>query len=714
MRIAFVSLMAGSPWAASEVLWGEAARRALAEGHEVLISTYRWSSRPIDIEDLERQGARWDLRPLHRWYRRSSFITRLKRTFEPLKSFNPDVICVSQGGTYDIARSGSPAVLRSTLRRLNKPYLILCHCEQPQPPRRNLQAARQVFRHAAIVGMVAEKVRKVTEAHLGMPLPNTKIFHNPVNLKRIESLPWPVGPLRLAFVGRLDPVKNLSSLIEALATEAWRKRDWTLSVYGAGPERDLLEQQVQRASLRDRIDFKGFVQDIDGVWREHHALVMPSRFEGVPLAMIEAMLCGRPVVATDIGGIADWLQEGRNGFLIAKPTPGHIGDALERLWANRDRLEQLGRYAHEFTLTTRDPDPAGTLLGWLESTAATQAATSKHRESRAQPIVSVAAGARRPRVSVMIPTYEPQQFLIDTVKSVLAQDLGAEQMQIAVVDDGSVNRRAISLLQDIVPTDRIEFHEHPQNLGLGGNWNRAIALARGEFVHILHQDDVVLPGFYRQLLAGMQRSPRIGMAFCRHVFVDDSDRIDRISHRERWRSGILRNWLERIGTAQRIQCPAALVRREAYENLGGFRADLRYALDWEMWVRIAAHYDVWYEPEVLAHYRRHASTESARLEAAGYTTVDMMMAIEMLSMHVPDARRAAIRQRAYRRLVRSHLKRALKLLHAGSPQLAIRQIDGARAASERLSEDIAKRWMESRLLRVEAKAVDDFAYTSEL
>lgn len=712
MRIAFVSLMAGSPWAASEVLWGEAAQRALEAGHEVLVSTYRWSIRPRSIEDLERGGAHSDLRPLHRWYRRSSLFTRLKRTFQPLKSFKPDVICVSQGGTYDIARSGSAAVLRSTLRRLNTPYMILCHCEQPAPPRRNLHAARQVFRHAAIVGMVADKVRKVSEAHLGMPITNARIFHNPVNLKRIERLPWPAsGALRLAFVGRLEPVKNLGALIEALATGPWRTRDWSLSVYGAGPDRQNLEQQVQQAALQDRIVFKGYVQDIDGVWAEHHALVMPSRFEGVPLAMIEAMLCGRPVVATDIGGIADWLQEGRNGFLIAKPTPEHIGDALERMWNQREQLEQVGRRAHEMTLATRDPDPAGTLLQWAESTAAAQQPSAKSPEARVQLIAPVATGPRRPKVSVMIPTYEPQAFLVETIKSVLAQDLGAEQMQIAVVDDGSKGNHARSLLEGMVPAGRIEFYEHEQNLGLGGNWNRAVALARGEFIHILHQDDAVRPGFYAQLLAGMQQSSRVGMSFCRHLFVDDCDRIERISHRERWRPGVLNGWLERIGTAQRIQCPAALVRREAYETLGGFRADLRYALDWEMWVRIAAHYEVWYEPEVLAHYRRHAGTESARLEAAGHTTADMLMAIEMLSEHFPETRRAAVKQRAYRRVVRSHLKRALKLMDSGSPQLAIKQIDSARIASDRVADGLSKRWMQSRLLRAEARAVDDFAYT---
>jgi glycosyltransferase involved in cell wall biosynthesis len=362
------------------------------------------------------------------------------------------------------------------------------------------------------------------------------------------------------------------------------------------------------------------------------------------------------------------------------------------------------------TLAMRDSEQAvGSLGGAAEAHAPAAAARSSAPADRLTIVAAqesrkpAPADARRPLVSIMIPTYEPQRFLIDAVRSVLAQDLGPELMQIAIVDDGSTQTRARSLLQGEVPMERLEFYEHSDNLGLAGNWNRAISLARGEFVHLLHQDDAVRPGFYTDLLAAMKTSERIGMAFCRHAFIDENDTVERISHRERRRPGVLRNWLERIGIAQRIQCPAALVRREAYEKLGGFRTDLRYALDWEMWVRIAAQYEVWYEPQVLAKYRRHASTESARLEAAGQTTADLIAAIEVLSTHFPGHARARLKQRAYRRLVRSHSRRALKLMRTGYPQLAAKQIESARTAAERLTGSLPNRWTRFRLGRAEFK-----------
>lgn len=700
MRIAFVSVMAGSPWAASEVLWAETAALALSEGHDVLVSTFDWPERPAAIRDLQRRGARLDLRPASRWYRRSALFTRLKRSFRALKQFKPDVICVSQGGTYDIARRGGNTILRSTLRRLGVPYVLLCHCEQPRPPERNAPRARSVFAGAAVVGMVADKLRPVSEMHLGVRIPNVRVFHNPVNLRKIECLPWPAqaSPLRLAFVARLDPVKNLAALIAVLAQEQWKARDWTLTVHGAGPERPMLEQQVRDAALRERIHFAGYATDIAAVWREHHVLVMPSRFEGVPLAMIEAMLCGRPVVATDVGGISEWIEEGRSGFLISAPTAQGIGDALERMWSHRGELETMGKYAHERTLAKRDSDPARTLLRWL-----TDATRVEGEAARQPPSPRIAPVRSQTRISVVIPTYEPGRFLQEALRSVLAQDPGREVMQIAIVDDGSTRSRARDLIGDAAPAGRIEIHEHDENLGLAGNWNRAIALARGEFIHILHQDDVVKPGFYERLIAGLDTNPNIGMAFCRHAYIDENNVLDRISHRERWQAGVLNDWLDRIASGQRIQCPSAIVRRSVYEKLGGFSPELIYALDWEMWVRIAAHYDVWYEPEVLAHYRRHSDAESARLEAAGAINADLMRAIDIFSNHARSHEPRPLARRAYRGLTRLQLRRAAKLLKSGMTDKSAALASCARLSLERLPDDLAKQWMSGRLERLELR-----------
>lgn len=378
MRLAFVSIMARSPWGACEALWIQTAQRALQLGHEVLVSVYRWDECPPAIKQLERAGASIDFRPRDHWSRRLAVVSRLRQTYKALEEFAPDAICVSQGGTYDIARGGSISELRDALTRMRAPYILLCHCEQPAPPHRRLRRAREAFANATIVGVLADRLRTLSELHLGIALPHARVFHNPVNLQQIAALPWPQDEsLRLAFVGRLDPVKNLKLLVDVLAQPAWLERDWTLTVCGVGPERDLVEQHP---TLKERIRFAGYVSDIAAMWAAHQVLVMPSQLEGVPLAMVEAMLCGRPAVATDIGGISEWLQEGRSGFLIKRATAADVSVTLERMWASRSQLASMGVRAHADALAKRDPDPAGTLHTWLEQAA--------HRAQRSEQVSS--------------------------------------------------------------------------------------------------------------------------------------------------------------------------------------------------------------------------------------------------------------------------------------------------------------------------------------
>jgi GT2 family glycosyltransferase len=267
------------------------------------------------------------------------------------------------------------------------------------------------------------------------------------------------------------------------------------------------------------------------------------------------------------------------------------------------------------------------------------------------------AGGERPRLSVVMPVYEPDRYLVEALRSVLSQDPGPELMQIAVVDDASPTSDVQALLQQATPPGRVEFYRTENNRGLSGNWNECLRVARGEIVHLLHQDDWVGNGFYNQLLPAFAADPSIGMAFCRHAFVDGENRVTRVSHRERWLPGAPVDWLHKISSHQRIQCASALVRRSVYEQLGGYRTDLHYALDWEMWVRIAAHHAVWYDPKVLAYYRRHENNETARLRNDGRLARDILNAIEIFAGYLPAGDREQLIGDAYGCYARRTLKR---------------------------------------------------------
>ena len=90
--------------------------------------------------------------------------------------------------------------------------------------------------------------------------------------------------------------------------------------------------------------FEGQTADLTSIWKEHHALVLPSRAEGLPLALVEAMMCGRPCVVTKVGGNAKVVEDGITGFLAA-PDEDSIDAALEEAWARRGELREMGQRA---------------------------------------------------------------------------------------------------------------------------------------------------------------------------------------------------------------------------------------------------------------------------------------------------------------------------------------------------------------------------------
>jgi glycosyltransferase involved in cell wall biosynthesis len=242
---------------------------------------------------------------------------------------------------------------------------------------------------------------------------------------------------------------------------------------------------------------------------------------------------------------------------------------------------------------------------------------------------------QRPLWSVMIPTFNCANYLRETLESVLVQDPGIESMQIEVVDDHSTQDDPAAVAAE-VGQGRVGFYRQPVNVGHVKNFQTCLERSRGQLIHILHGDDCVRDGFYRKLQQGFAEQPDIGAAFCRHLWMDEQSHWQRISALEQSESGVLSDWLAKIATGQRIQTPAIVVKREVYERLGGFDRRLLWAEDWEMWVRIAAHYPIWYEVEPLALYRVHSTSNSGRYLRTGENMQDFRRAIEVVRAYLPS------------------------------------------------------------------------------
>jgi len=118
--------------------------------------------------------------------------------------------------------------------------------------------------------------------------------------------------------------------------------------------------------LENKVELKGHCSDIKKVWQQNQLLLLTSRTEGLPLTIIEAMLCGRAVVTNNVGDSAVLIEDGKNGWVAESVTVQHISVAMEKAWQARAQWQQAGVAAYEKAITFVDDAPGKTFLKLLQ------------------------------------------------------------------------------------------------------------------------------------------------------------------------------------------------------------------------------------------------------------------------------------------------------------------------------------------------------------
>ncbi|MEX1238223.1 MAG: glycosyltransferase [Cyclobacteriaceae bacterium] len=256
-------------------------------------------------------------------------------------------------------------------------------------------------------------------------------------------------------------------------------------------------------------------------------------------------------------------------------------------------------------------------------------------------VAPLEAGIYRPLWSVMIPVYKCSVYLEQARGRVLDQEQGPERMQIEVVDDGSTDADVPALVARM-GHGRVRYFRQPENVGSLRNFHTCIQRSRGHLIHILHGDDLIRNGFYEKMQSLFGKYPSLGAGFCRYAYINERGRTLYYQDAEMDRAGILGNWLVRLAERQRVQYVAMVVKREVYERLGGFYG-VEYGEDWEMWMRIAAHYETGYLPEVLAEYRNHYASISGKSFVTAENMASLEWVMQKIHQYVPAHRREEIR-----------------------------------------------------------------------
>ncbi len=149
----------------------------------------------------------------------------------------------------------------------------------------------------------------------------------------------PEGTPLLGCVGRLVPIKDVPTLLAALT----KVEGAHLALIGDGSDRDQLEARSRELGLSDRVHFTGFLSNLETIYPDLDVVVNSSRNEGTPVALIEAMAAGIPVVATAVGGTSDLLQNGNLGDLVPAGEPDALSKAVSKTLSDAIHHPELTR-----------------------------------------------------------------------------------------------------------------------------------------------------------------------------------------------------------------------------------------------------------------------------------------------------------------------------------------------------------------------------------
>ena len=290
----------------------------------------------------------------------------------------------------------------------------------------------------------------------------------------------------------------------------------------------------------------------------------------------------------------------------------------------------------------------------------------------ATPTIAPVSSGPRPFFSVMIPTYNCAGYLRETLASVLAQDPGPDHMQIEIVDDGSTRDDPEAVVREL-GRGRAVFYRNPRNLGPTQTFNVCVERARGHWVHILHGDDAVLPGLYEECRRAIVARPDLVMVSGPLVMIDETGRwVAVIGPRGPELGGVFEDFLRAEAGEQLLQYAGTVVKREAYERVGGFCTVFGHTQDMDMWFRIGECGPVWCTRRPYGLFRVHAASDTSRQLVLGTNVHEEVVAAQMnlarLATHAiapPDDWRERLAHRAYRN--------ARKLHRAGSREGRLNQ-----------------------------------------
>jgi glycosyltransferase involved in cell wall biosynthesis len=282
--------------------------------------TIRAARQGTDLHLVPRAANKWDAGPIGRHLR-------------TVRNLRPDIFHANLWTTV----RGQYGVIAALLARGVRTVVVE---QSPLPTDSSLQrflkrvSSRRLSAHVA----VGERSARAVEEAVGLAPGSVRTIYNGVPDVPVEPLQRRSNGPVIGAVGRLSPEKGYDLAIRALQ----ELPDTTLVLVGDGAERERLEALARDLGVSDRVEFAGWSAEPRRYLPGFDAFVLPSRQEGFPLAVVEAMLAEVPVVAADVGSVSEAVLDEETGYLVPAENPGALAARLRLLLSDRELAHRLG------------------------------------------------------------------------------------------------------------------------------------------------------------------------------------------------------------------------------------------------------------------------------------------------------------------------------------------------------------------------------------
>ncbi|NRD23234.1 glycosyltransferase [Winogradskyella litoriviva] len=354
----------GSPWGGSEELWSKSAIELVKKGYNVSAVTNYFGKpyhfKTINVIDkgvqvyFRKNKLRDNIRKVAQKFNKKIVSDNLKTNTESiLNKIKPDLVVFSQSSCFsaykDMLFCYENGYKYCSVSQLN--------LEFNWPNDSTYLNIRKAFVNAEKTFFVSQGNLDLFQTQIAYSLVNAEVISNPFNFDKVPDLSWPnMDKIRFAYVARLAfNHKGTDILFKAFAEEQWKDRNFELNIYGGG-DIELAKETAKYFGVHN-INFKGHVNSIEDIWKDNHALVLSSRYEGMPLSIIEAMFSKRIVITTDVAGHAEFIEDDINGYLADAASYKLYANTLEKAWNGRDKWQSMGENAFTKVMAKSTSDP---------------------------------------------------------------------------------------------------------------------------------------------------------------------------------------------------------------------------------------------------------------------------------------------------------------------------------------------------------------------